>query len=154
MDDITSSTIRPAVATDLAAVQAIAEAAYRPYVARNGLEPAPLHEDYAARIAAGQLWVLEQDSAQVGGFLVLVTAANHLLLDNVAVAPSAQGKGYGRALLRFAECHAARAALPAIRLYTQEAMVENIAIYARHGYVETHRAVEHGLPRVFMEKRV
>ena len=33
-------------------------------------------------------------------------------------------------------------------------MVENIAIYARRGYVETRRATEHGLPRVHMEKRL
>ena len=53
-----------------------------------------------------------------------------------------------------AEGHARRAGLPAIRLYTQEIMVENIAIYARRGYVETRRAIEHGLPRVHMEKRL
>lgn len=39
-----------------------------------------------------------------------------------------------------------------VRLYTNQAMTENIALYGRHGYVETHRAVEHGLHRVYMSK--
>ena len=157
MHDIPAAAIRPATAADIPAVRAIAEAAYRPYVARNGLEPAPLHEDYAARAADGQLWVLTEKTATgaaIHGFLVLIEAPGHLLLDNVAVAPAAQGRGHGRALLDFAEGHARRAGLPAIRLYTQEIMVENIAIYARRGYVETRRATEHGLPRVHMEKRL
>ena len=39
-----------------------------------------------------------------------------------------------------------------IRLYTQEKMTETIGIYRRYGYVETHRAEEIGLKRVFMKK--
>ena len=161
MHDIISTAIRPAEPGDLVAIQTIAEAAYRPYVARNGLEPAPLHEDYAARIADGQLWLLLEEIAPGGpaherpcGFLVLIEKDDHLLLDNIAVDPAAHGRGHGRALLDFAEGYAKWARLPAIRLYTQEIMVENIAIYCRRGYVETHRATEHGLPRIHMEKRL
>jgi len=40
----------------------------------------------------------------------------------------------------------------AIRLYAHEMMVENIARYRGLGYVETHRAEENGLRRVFMRK--
>ena len=85
---------------------------------------------------------------------MLIEQGDHLLLDNVAVDPAAHGRGYGRALLDFAEGYASWASLPAIRLYTQEIMVENIAIYSRRGYVETHRATEHGLHRIYMEKRL
>ena len=161
MPDIISTAIRPAEPGDLVAIQTIAEAAYRPYVARNGLEPAPLHEDYAARIAGGQLWLLLEEAAPGGagherprGFLVLIEEHDHLLLDNIAVDPAAHGRGHGRALLDFAEGYAEWAGLPAIRLYTQEIMVENIAIYTARGYLETHRTTEHGLPRVHMEKRL
>ena len=45
------------------------------------------------------------------------------------------------------------AGLPAIRLNTQEIMVENLVIYTGRGYLETHRVIEHGLPRIYMEKR-
>lgn len=148
-----TSRIRPATAADAPAVRAIAEAAYRPYVARNGLEPAPLHEDYAARIAEGVLWVLD-DAGTIRGYVVLLDRPDHLMLDNVAVDPAAHGQGLGRLLLDFAEARAAQAGLPAVRLYTQDIMVENLAIYARRGYRETHRAREHGLSRVYLEKRL
>lgn len=126
--------------------------AYGRYVAMNGLVPGPMRDDYAARQREGVLWVL--DDGAVRGLLVLIPGADHLLLDNVAVDPAAQGQGYGRLLMDFAESHARRAGLPVVRLYTQEIMAENIAIYAARGYVETHRATELGLRRVYMEKRV
>ncbi|HRM75164.1 MAG TPA: GNAT family N-acetyltransferase [Paracoccus sp. (in: a-proteobacteria)] len=91
---------------------------------------------------------------RVRGFLVLIEQGDHLLLDNVAVDPATQGRGHGRALMDYAEGYARWAGLPAIRLYTQDIMVENIAIYSRRGYVETHRATEHGLRRIHMEKRL
>lgn len=144
--------IRLALAADVPAVRAIAEAAYRPYVARNGLEPAPLAEDYPERIAAGQLWVLQTD--RVTGFVVLLAGNDHLMLDNVAVDPAAHGQGYGRALLDFSETQALGSNLPEIRLYTQQIMVENLTIYSARGYVETHRVREKGLDRVYMTKRL
>ncbi|MFC3529524.1 GNAT family N-acetyltransferase [Paracoccus mangrovi] len=158
--DVISTAIRPALPEDLAAIQAIAEAAYRPYVARNGLEPAPLNDDYAARIRKRQIWIMVLEYAPGGveherpcGFVVLVEERDHLMLDNIAVDPLAQGRGHGRAMLEFAEGYAHWTGLPAIRLNTQEIMVENLVIYTGRGYLETHRVIEHGLPRIYMEKR-
>jgi N-acetylglutamate synthase-like GNAT family acetyltransferase len=37
------------------------------------------------------------------GIVVLIPKENMLLIDNVAVAPRAQGGGYGRILMEFAE---------------------------------------------------
>lgn len=74
------------------------------------------------------------------------------MLDNVAVAPEAQGRGLGRELLAFAEQRASDAGFREIRLYTNEAMTKNIDLYERFGYVETHRAVERGLRLVYMLK--
>jgi hypothetical protein len=45
---------------------------------------------------------------------------------------------------------AGRRRLPAIRLYTNAAMTENLSIYAHMGFVETHRAVEKGFNRVYL----
>jgi len=39
-----------------------------------------------------------------------------------------------------------------VYLYTNELMVENIALYVRHGYVEYERRQEQGFRRVFMRK--
>jgi GNAT superfamily N-acetyltransferase len=113
----------------------------------------PMDDDYEARVAAGEAWVLEEGGA-VRGALVLVEHADHLLLDNVAVEPTRQGTGDGRALLDFAEAEARRRGFPEILLYTNELMERNIALYAARGYAETERRKEKGFCRVFMAKRV
>jgi ribosomal protein S18 acetylase RimI-like enzyme len=84
--------------------------------------------------------------------LVLVPEQDAMLLANVAVAPAVRGTGMGRCLLEFAERMAKASGYRHLRLYTHETMTENIALYTRIGYAETHRAREHGLDRVFMIK--
>ncbi len=145
--------IRPALASDVARIQAIVDQAYAIYVPRIGKKPGPMLDDYQARVAEGAVWVAEQDG-QVAGILVLLPEADHLLLDNVAVAPEAHGKGVGRALVAFAEDEARRRGHAEIRLYTHEKMTENIAMYPRLGYAETHRAQQAGYDRVFFRKKL
>src|SRR3546814_11539003 len=48
------SMIRPALPADLARIEAIAEAAYGPYLARMNRKPASMVVDYRTPIAAGQ----------------------------------------------------------------------------------------------------
>jgi ribosomal protein S18 acetylase RimI-like enzyme len=146
-------TIRLAEPADVAAVRAIALAAYRRYVPRIGREPAPMAADYAAVIRGGLAWVAIEDG-MVAGFVVLIAQPDHLLLENVAVLPSAQGRGIGARLLALAEDQARRHDLGEIRLYTNQAMTENLAYYTRHGYTETHRARQNGFQRVFFRKRL
>ena len=110
-----------------------------------------MDEDYEAVVAAEEAWVAEADG-DVIGFLVLVSRSDGIVLDVVAVLPSRQGLGAGRALLTLAEERAAAGGHNRIGLYTNEAMVENQRLYERIGYVETHRADEHGYARVFYEK--
>jgi ribosomal protein S18 acetylase RimI-like enzyme len=145
--------IRPANATDVPAVQAVVRAAYAMYVPRIGREPAPMSADYAALVAAGETWVAVEDG-QVAGVLVIRPADGDLLLENVAVDPAHQGRGYGRALISFAEGRARELGLDAVELYTNEAMIENLALYPRLGFVETGRRAEDGYRRVFFRKRV
>ncbi|MCS4249862.1 N-acetyltransferase [Pseudomonas sp. BIGb0164] len=143
--------MRPANAHDVAAIEAIVEAAYSPYITRIGRQPGPMLENYQALVAAGGVHVLD-NAGQVQGFIILLDAPDALLLDNLAVAPQAQGLGLGRHLMDFAEHQARDAGYSAIRLYTNVAMTENIALYTRRGYSETHRAEAHGLHRVYMRK--
>ena len=75
-----------------------------------------------------------------------------LLVENVAVARSAQGRGLGRRLLEHAEDQALRLGLPETRLYTNAAMTENLAIYPRLGYAEVNRRTEDGFDRVYFRK--
>ncbi len=143
--------IRQAQPSDLDRVREIVHDAYHGYIARNGLAPGPMQDDYTVIIAKGQLHVLE-DGADIAGLVVLIPEDRVMLLDNVAVSPRAQGRGFGRQLITFAEERARAAGYPAIRLYTQEIMTENIALYRRLGFVETHRARDKGFDRVFMTK--
>jgi ribosomal protein S18 acetylase RimI-like enzyme len=146
-----TSSLRAATRDDLGAVQEIVKAAYSHYIARIGREPGPMLDDYAALIDANRVHVAERDGA-VQGILVLIPQDSSMLLDNVAVAPAAQGSGLGRLMLEFAERAAIEAGYDAITLYTNEAMTENVALYSRIGYTETHRAEEKGLRRVYMRK--
>ena len=145
--------IRQAHAHEAIAVRDIVLAAYQRYVAIMGTQPGPMLDDYAMRIARKQCWVLDEGGV-IAGLLVLEDAPGHLLLDNIAVRPDRQGFGYGRKLLDFAESEAARRGCAAILLYTNERMVDNIAIYAARGYVVRERRREKGFDRVYMEKRL
>ncbi|WP_419757673.1 GNAT family N-acetyltransferase [Acidisoma sp.] len=144
---------RLATLRDRQAVEDIVRTAYSGYVARIGREPGPMLDDYGALIEERRVTVLEHDGV-VQAILVLIPQADGLLLDNVAVAPAAQGLGSGRRLLQFAEEVAVASGFRTISLYTNEAMTENIALYARLGYVETHRAEEKGFRRVYMAKQL
>jgi GNAT superfamily N-acetyltransferase len=144
---------RVATAQDRPAVEAIVKAAYSPYVSRIGRKPGPMLDDYGALIREGRVYVVGHGGA-VQAILVLIPEQDAMLLDNVAVAPDAQGSGLGRAMLEFAERAAMDAGYGTIRLYTNEAMTENLELYGKIGYAETHRAEEKGLRRVYMAKAV
>ena len=109
--------------------------------------------DYDAAVAHADTWVAD-DGGQIVGLLILVPGDDHVLVENVAVDPGRQGEGIGRALLAFAEQRAAELGVREMRLYTHVLMTENIALYQRAGYVETHRISEKGFDRVYMTKRL
>jgi ribosomal protein S18 acetylase RimI-like enzyme len=145
--------IRAAGRHDAPAVHNVVHAAYRHYVPRIGKPPGPMLDDYPQRIADGQVWVLE-DAASIVGVLVLEEAPSGFLLDNIAVLPECQGKGFGRRLIEFAEAEARRRGFQEIHLYTHALMTENIALYLRIGFVETRRVSEKGYDRVYMTKQL
>ena len=144
--------IRCATAADEAAVRSCAEAAYARYVAAIGRRPAPMIADFGASIAEGQLHVAVGCGDGIDGFIVYYPVDGCMHLENVAVRPCAAGAGLGRALIARCEADARCASLRAVRLYTNEAMTENLSIYPHLGYVETGRRVEDGFRRVYFEK--
>lgn len=95
-------------------------------------------DDYGALIAREQVFVLEDETGLIG-LTVFFAEPGGFILDNVAIAPEAQGNGHGRTLIAFAEDAARAAGSATIRLYTNEVMTRNIALYTRLGFVETHR---------------
>jgi ribosomal protein S18 acetylase RimI-like enzyme len=143
--------IRPADAADLPEIARIVRDSYSKYIARIGKPPGPMLDDYAALVHGHAVWVA---GAPVMGLVVLLAEADHLLLDNVAVDPVAQGQGVGRALIDFAAAEARRRGYREMRLYTHQTMTENIALYARTGWLETGRGEQGGFARVFFRKEV
>jgi GNAT superfamily N-acetyltransferase len=132
------SLIRLAREEDAAAVSALVETAYSMYIPRLGRKSLPVFEDYMALISKGIVHVLEENGA-IAGLVVLVPEDGAMMLNNIAVRPDAQGRGLGRALLNFAEAKARAEGYDTIRLYTNEVMSENLAIYEHCGYAVVHR---------------
>lgn len=146
-------TIRRAELDDAESIAALVSEAYTPYIARIGKKPAPMLDDYRQVIAESEVFVLTHNS-EVVGVLVMNQEDGELLLINVAVLPRCKGQGFGKMLMQFCEEYAHHSQCSAIRLYTHELMTENIEIYKKLGYQETHRATENGFARVFMRKDI
>jgi GNAT superfamily N-acetyltransferase len=145
--------IRQAEPADRAVIERVVCEAYLRYIPRIGKAPAPMNDDYQKRIAEGVVTVLTVQD-EVVGLVVLLPKTDYLLLDNLAVTPKRQGSGLGRRLVAFAEAEALRLGYAEIRLYTNIAMHENLAIYTKLGYQEFGRAQEDGFSRVFMRKQL
>jgi len=145
--------IRRATQDDAEGIAALVAEAYSPYIPRIGKKPAPMLDDYAQVIADSYVFVLA-DGADIQGVLVVSQQNTELLLNNIAVLPRYKGKGIGKALLAFCEEHAQATGCDDIQLYTHQLMTENIALYKKLGYQETHRATEDGFARVFMRKPI
>ena len=141
--------VRHAIAADLPAIKTLIDAAYARYLPRMDKPPGPMLRDYGPSVEDGTTWVTGSPIAAV---LTLYPRGDHLLIENIAVHPGAQGRGLGRVLMSFAEQEAARRGLARMALYTHEVMTENQAIYAHLGYTEVSRRAEDGYRRIYMEK--
>ena len=145
-------TIRPARPADEPAIRTCAGQAYGQYVALIGREPAPMSADFAQLIADGVVHVATDRRDALLGYVVIIPQADHMALDSVAVMPSANGTGLGRALVSFCEDMARQQGLPAVELYTNARMTANLSLYPHLGYVETGRHRQDGFDRVFFRK--
>jgi ribosomal protein S18 acetylase RimI-like enzyme len=146
--------IRRATPTDVDAVAALARKAYEKYIARIGRVPEPMGADYAAIVAEGDTWIAVDPAGLIIGALTLRDGGDHLLIWSVAVAPAQQRSGIGRLLLDWAETQASARNRAELRLYTNERMTENQAIYERHGYIRTRREERADRVLIHMAKRL
>ncbi|WP_405401067.1 hypothetical protein PAE975_5034 [Pseudomonas aeruginosa] len=144
-------TLRPAVQADAGFAALCVAAAYAPWIAVIGRKPWPMTQDYHEVIASDRVLIAEHDGQPVG-LLVTRATADGFLVDNLAVLPECKGQGIGRQLLERAERDATSLGYRSLYLYTNERMTENIALYARVGYLEYERRQEEGFRRVFMRK--
>ncbi len=148
----TNFIIRQARYEDGKQLIAIAQTSYSVYLERMEKKPFPMCDDYYQRINNDQAYVLETGGCIVAFLILLEEEGTSLLLDNIAVHPDFQKKGFGLALMRFAEDEARRRKYPMIKLYTNAAMTENQVWYAKLGYQETERRQDKGYQRIFFQK--
>jgi uncharacterized protein len=126
---------RRATLADAAEVRALTRAAYARWVALIGREPKPMTADYEAAVVEHLVDLCESDGRLLG-LVEMIPQPDHLLIENLAVHPSCQGKGLGDLLLKRAEERAASLGLGETRLYTNEKFAANLAFYAKRGYRE------------------
>jgi GNAT superfamily N-acetyltransferase len=125
--------LRRAVPADAGAVRALTRQAYAKWVPLIGREPKPMQADYDRAVREHRIDLAYWDGA-LAGLIETIAGSDHLLIENVAVAPSWQGRGIGRALMAHAERLAAALRHRELRLYTNKAFAENVALYLKLGY--------------------
>ena len=145
--------IRRALSADAAAVRDLTRSAYAKWVPLIGREPVPMAADHDRAVREHMVDLL-LIGAELVALIETVRGANHLLIENVAVSPPFQGRGYGRHLLDHAERLAASLGLPELRLYTNKRFSANIELYSRLGYTIDREEPFMGGFMVHMSKRV
>ncbi len=125
--------MRRATIADAVTVYELTRAAYAKWVPILGREPRPMTADYDAALRDHLIDLLQVDG-EAAALIEMAPKPDHLLIVNVAVAPTYQGKGYGRALMAHAEEVARSLSLNEMRLYTNALFAENLRLYSRLGY--------------------
>ena len=125
--------LRQGVAADASAIRELTREAYAKWVPLIGREPKPMTADYAEAIRDHRFDLLYLERKLVA-LIETIRQADHLHIENLAVSPPFQGRGYGRMLLAHAEQLAASSGFGEIGGYTNKLFVENIRLYAKLGY--------------------
>jgi GNAT superfamily N-acetyltransferase len=125
--------LRRAGRSDAAAVRELTRAAYARWVPVIGREPLPMTVDYDARVREHRIDLLHVGDRLVA-LIEMIAETDHLLVENVAVLPAFQGRGYGRRLMAHAETVATSLGLGEMRLYTNKLFAGNVQLYLALGY--------------------
>ncbi len=152
---MTSSSIRfrPAEPADAAAIRDIVRAAYARWVPVIGREPLPMRADYDEAVAKHP-FDLAVEGDRIVGMIETMLEDDHLWIENVSVAPDAQGRGIGRLLLELAEQKAREAGRLELRLLTNGAFEANVSLYNKHGYtIDREEPFMNGMT-VYMSKKL
>jgi len=140
-----SETIRRGTPDDVAAITALTRAAYAKWVPLIGREPLPMRVDYFDAVARHRFDLLFIGSV-LAALIETVLRSNDILIENLAVPPNFQKRGFGRKLIAHAEDLAARAGLAYVRLYTNSRFRDNLRLYGFLGYaVEREEALNGGV---------
>jgi GNAT superfamily N-acetyltransferase len=109
--------------------------------------------DYAAAVRDHQIDLVYLDET-LAALIETIDGGDHLLIENIAVAPACQGRGLGTRLLAHAERLARSRGHAMVRLYTNKLFVENVQLYLRRGYqIDREEAFTGGIV-VHMSKQI
>lgn len=126
-------TLRQATPDDAAAIRDLTRAAYAKWVPLIGREPKPMTADYSKAVRNHRFDLLMTEG-RLAALIETLAHADHLLIENVAVEPSFQKRGFGTFLIAHAEHLADASGLHEVRLYTNQRFVENVRFYRGLGY--------------------
>jgi GNAT superfamily N-acetyltransferase len=119
----------------------------------DGREPLPMQADYERAVAEHTIDLLFVDRA-FAGLVETILRPDHLWIENIAVAPERQGRGYGRLLLAHVEKRAVDTGRFEIRLQTNQAFAANVALYAKLAYATDRTEPFRGGTIVHLSKRI
>jgi ribosomal protein S18 acetylase RimI-like enzyme len=146
-----SVSLRRGVESDADAIGALTRQAYAKWVELIGREPLPMTVDYAAAVKSHRFDLLFAGD-DLAALIETVPRDDWLLIENVAVRPAFQRRGYGVRLLQLADSMAVRAGLRGTRLYTNQRFTANLALYASLGYRVEREEARNGGVAVHMTK--
>lgn len=144
---------RRATPADAEAVRDLTRGAYARWVPVIGREPKPMGADYEAAVREHLVDLMYLDG-ELAGLVEMIPAADHLLVENVAVAAGRQGAGLGLRLMERAEAVAGALGLREMRLYTNRLFAANVRLYQRLGYVVDREETLSAAVAVHMRKRL
>ncbi|MBN9563527.1 MAG: GNAT family N-acetyltransferase [Alphaproteobacteria bacterium] len=147
------ASLRSATEEDAGAIRSLTREAYAKWVPIIGREPKPMTADYADAVRKHRIDLLNLDGT-LAALIEMIPGADHLLIENVAVAPAFQGRGLGRKLMAHAEQVAVSLGHPEIRLYTNKLFAGNVRLYQRLGYRIDREEEFWGGTTVYMSKPV
>ena len=145
--------LRRAVMADAPAIRDLTRDSYAKWVPVIGREPKPMTADYEAALRHHRIDLLHLDGV-LAALIETIPDADYLLIENVAVSPGFQGRGFGHRLMAHAEQLAASQGYAEVRLYTNQLFAENVQLYRKLGYRVVREEPFSGGVVVYMSKRI
>lgn len=145
--------LRRAGPGDAEAIAALTRDAYAKWIPVIGRAPKPVSADYDVAVRAHLIDLLTADGVLVA-LVECIAEPDHLLIENLAVAPAHQGRGYGKRLMAHVEDLARELGHAEVRLYTNKLFAENIAFYQSLDYRITAETPFKGGFIVHMHRRL
>jgi len=136
MSSTPSGEFRRAGSADAETAREIVRSAYTKWIPIIGREPRPMMADYDRAVTDHDVDLLLV-GPKIVGFIETMMRDNHLWIENIAVRPEEQGKGFGWRLLVHAEGLALAMRRREIRLLTNSAFESNVVLYEKAGYIIT-----------------